>query len=64
MSNTISFKNKGEVVLFAFKIALKNWLRAKLSELCHISYAKIKEIDLFLQIVSSRRFKLCQRQLK
>lgn len=43
-----SLKNKGEVVLFAFKKALKNLLHTKLSELCHISYVRIKEIDLFL----------------
>ncbi len=49
MSNTIFLKNKGEVVLIAFKIALKNLLRAKLSELCHISYVRIKKINLFFK---------------
>ncbi len=45
MTNTIFLKNKGEAALVAVKIALKNLLRAKMSELCHISYVRIKEIN-------------------
>ena len=64
MTNTIFTKSKGEAVLVAVKIALKSFLHAKLSEFYHISYIRIKEKDLFLQTVSSRRLKICQRQLK
>lgn len=64
MTNTIFPKSKGKAVLVAVKITLKRFLCAKLSEFYHISYIRIKEIDLFLQTVSSRRVKICQRQLK